>query len=267
LQLTWDAPTECPSELALRSLIERSATSALRSDIRTSVSVRRAAVSGYVADIRFAGAFDAARTMQDDSCHALSEASVWVIARALALDSAPERTRLVAKPVAVEPKRFEVGAAFILDSGALPGITGGLGVELAVDWGRLRFALEPRVFLPRGAAFAAGRASLGLAELRAATCLEAELGPLAVGPCLGVAPGISWGEAKGLSDGHSAVGGWLAVEALMVATFRLDERIGLRVEAGLARPLLAPEFTIGQATLHRTAGLLFRSALGLSLLF
>jgi hypothetical protein len=77
-----------------------------------------------------------------------------------------------------------------------------------------------------------------------------------------------WGVGRGLQARRTPVGVWFALEAGVAADWQFSRRLQLRAQFVLARPLLAPDFTVGEHTsVHSPASVLLRTGLALGLLF
>jgi hypothetical protein len=244
------------------------------------------------------GPLDAERVLEGDSCRALALASVWLIAQALrslgaahgGKDSAPAAgsppvaepaaalAELAARaesppPIAAEVRALELAVGAFWDTGALPSSTLALGVEGGWSFGNWRFALRPRVFIPNRALPADPRlggvsARIFLVEMPLQACYAWSIAAFRLGPCASVTAGVMWGSSDGLPDARTSAGIWLAAEFALAAAWRVSERLGLRAELGLARPLRVPRFVIGPASeLHRSDGWLIRPGIGVGMLF
>jgi hypothetical protein len=231
--VVWRAPAGCPTQADVLAEFSRLADSALQSDdgppLRVNVVVEQRGAR-WLARLDMHGALDAERTLEGDSCQALADASAWLTAQTvrslragdtgetLENGTQPESRSSVAAAVSVpapmeprsdpgglprklEARALELGAAIWWDSGALPGSTVGLGLEVGWWLRGTRFALRPRVFLPRSATlpdrgFSATSATFVLAELPVQACYTWALGELELGPCGSLIVGLMWGASK-----------------------------------------------------------------------
>jgi hypothetical protein len=116
----------------------------------------------------------------------------------------------------------------------------------------------------------AASASFWLAELPLEACYALPLAELRLGPCASMIAGWMHGASDGLPDQstRASAGIWLTLEAAVAAEWRVVPTVSIRAEVGLARPLLVPEFVMGDGTpLHRTEGWLVRPGIALGMFF
>jgi hypothetical protein len=304
--LAWQAPAGCPTQDEVLSALARANLEPAGSPaLRVSAIVERTD-DRWRALLHMSGALEAERTLEGDSCAALAETSVWLVAQTLrslaptradeASVSLPEPENkqpqsVAADPVSASPqlerrstvgdlpltaagaRTLELAVAVWWDSGALPGSTVGLGFEVAFEVSSWRFAMQPRVFIPRrtdlaGAEPTAASASVWLVELPVQACYELALGELKIGPCASGIAGLMGGSSEGVPDARSSLGTWLAVEGAIAAVLPISARLGARAELALARPLRAPRFMVGEETrVHRTDDLVVRAGLSLGVHF
>lgn len=303
----WHAPAGCPTQADVLAEFSRLADSERQSDdspqLKVNVVVEQRGTR-WLAHLDMDGALEAERTLEGDSCQALADASAWLAAQAVrsvragdnreTLGNVPKPESLppiAAKPgpaAGIEPRSdlaglplappearsLELGAAIGWDSGALPGTTVALGLEFGLWLRGSRFALRPRVFMPRSATladrrFSATSATVVLAELPVQACYAWALGNLEVGPCTSVIVGLMWGTSKGPPDARTSVGIWLALEAALAIIWPLTAQLTLRAEVALARPVRVPRFVVGgdESELHLTDGVLVRPGAALGVHF
>jgi hypothetical protein len=309
--MVWHAPAGCPTQADVQAEFLRLTDSELLSDDGPALDVNvvvEQSGARWLAHVDMRGALEAERTLEGDSCQALAETGAWLAAQAVrslgARDNrdAPEDASKAesGSPVAAKPgpvsapagseprsdlgadlggltpsraRSLELGAAVGWDSGALPGPTVALELEFGLWLRGSRFALRPRVFMPRSAMpadsrFSGTSATFILAELPVQACHAWPLGPFEVGPCASAIVGLMWGTSRGLRDARTSVGIWLAVEAALALIWPLSDRVTLRGEVALARPVRVPRFVLGdEIELHRTAGVLVRPGVALGVRF
>jgi hypothetical protein len=294
--LRWEAPAGCPTAAEVEAELAQLLT-ALPADgaaLDVSVTVERSATR-WVAQVRMRGPLDAERSLVGDSCTALAKASTWLVVQALrslrdagetsADLSGPEGSSLALAtaaasqsrpdappPMAAGPRAVELGVGVWWDSGALPSSTLALGVDGALRLGSWRFALRPRIFMPRSLAapevLEGASASFLLVEVPLQACYGWSLGALKLGPCASMIVGWMRGESEGWPAARASAGIWWTLEAAVAAEWRLSPRVILRGELGLARPVRVPRFVIGQETpLHRTESWLVRPGIAVGMLF
>ena len=297
--LRWHAPAGCPSaaevESELNQLMSSASLPATGAALEVSVTVERA--TQWVARVRMSGRLDAERTLEGDSCAALAKASAWLAAqavRSLSADdeskptadpsgpkesspapvpaAAPPSERLVPPPIAAERRAVELLLGLWWDSGALPNSSLALGLEGALRLESWRFALRPRIFLPKKIAapelLQGASASFLLVEVPLQACYGWSLGALKLGPCASMIVGWMRGASDGLRAARTSAGIWLTLEAAIAAEWTVSPRVMLRGELGLARPIRVPRFVIGDETpLHRTNGWLVRPGIAVGMRF
>jgi hypothetical protein len=258
----------------------------------------------WQAHLHMSGALEAERTLEGDSCTALTDASVWLVVQTLRSLGAAEGDEAVARPVEAEPRpaadaapdpapadlpprsrledqpltaagagSFELAIAAWWDSGALPGPTVALGLEVGLNLRSWRFALRPRVFIPRSTALeglgpTAASASVWLVELPVQACYGLPLGGLKIGPCASLIAGLMGGSSEGVPGARTPIGTWLALEGALAAVWPVTARVALRGEVALARPLRAPLFVVDERReVHGTDGVLVRAGLAFGAYF
>jgi hypothetical protein len=305
--LVWRAPAGCPSQSEVLSALAAAVDANLEPDsipaLEVNVVVEQAGVH-WRAHLHMSGALEAARTLEGDSCTALAEASVWLVVQTLrslaasaadeAAASTPKAEHEQAQRVAPEPalaspdvaqratdadqplgaagaRSLELVLAVWLDSGALPGVSVALGLEVGLNLDAWRFALRPRVFIPRstavtGSELASASASFWLGELPVQACYGLTLGELKIGPCASMIVGVMGGSSEGVRDARARTGPWLAMEGAVAAVWPITARMAVRGELALARPLRAPSFLV-DSEVHRTDGVLVRAGLAVGARF
>lgn len=302
--LAWQAPAGCPTQSEVRSALARAVDSGLEPELGPTLHVNVVVEQTDVrwqARLLMSGALEAERTLEGDACSSLAEASVWLVVQTLrslaatradetpasmpelestpplavapdgALASPHSEPRAAARdqpPVAAGARSLELALGVWWDSGALPDSTVALGFELGLGLRSWRFALRPRVFIPRSTApqdfqLAGTSASFWLAELPMQVCYGLGLGELRIGPCASLIAGLMGGSSEGVPEARTAVGTWLALEGAMAAVWAITARVTLRAELALARPLRAPRFVVGANELHRADDVLVRAGLAL----
>jgi hypothetical protein len=300
--LRWRAPAGCPTQVEVESELTQLVTSeslpAGGAALEVSVTVERSATR-WVAQMRMSGRLDAERSLEGDSCAAVAKASAWLAAQALrslsaaderktradlsgyeessparAPAAAPQLEQDAPPPMAAEQRAVELAVGVWWDSGALPSSTLALGLEGALWLGSWRFALRPRIFMPRSLTapelLEGASASFLLVEVPLQACYgwSLSLDALKLGPCASMIVGWMRGASEGLPAARASTGIWLTLEAALAAEWRVSPRVILRGELGLARPMRVPRFVIGRETpLHRTDGWLVRPGIAVGMLF
>jgi hypothetical protein len=264
LVLRWQAPPECPQQRDAERAIARELEGETRTGtLRAEVVLERVDREHWRARLRLHGALEAERDLEGDACSALADTSAWLIADALR--SLPP---LAAKPSdPVLP--WELGLGLRFDSGTLPHAAPGLGLRLARAFGALRVALEPRVLSPNELVLpAAISGSVFSAQLALSGCYVFALAGVALGPCVGVVPGMLWAHTRGFANARSASGPSLAVEAAAAVSFAISARFDVRVELGAARPIWFPRFTLAPiGVVHQPDPVIAHGSAGMVLRF
>jgi hypothetical protein len=303
IALTWQAPDGCPAQADVLSALGSATDAVFQPGTGPGLDVRVVVEQiglHWQAHLHISGALEAERTLEGDSCQALTEASVWLVVQALRSLRAPggddsadkpleaesqpaanatpapapanlePRSRLEDQPlIAAGAGSFELALAAWWDSGALPGPTVALGLEVAFNLRNWRFALRPRVFIPRstaleGPGLTAASASVWLVELPVQACYGLPLGELKIGPCASLIAGLMGASSQEVPGARTPVGTWLALEGALAAVWRVTGRMALRGELALARPVRAPSFVVDdRREVHRTDRVLVRAGLTL----
>jgi hypothetical protein len=171
------------------------------------------------------------------------------------------------------------GASAVVDFGTLPS-TGGAGeITLGVLIDVVRLEVSYADWLAQDAAHSSGGALEGahiqLLDASGRVCFRARpVARLEVDPCLGgafvFAASDGFGPA-GAFEPFQRSGTWGALEADLLASWRLFGPLALRGAFGLRAPLTRPSFTIdspgGEVFLHRPAAGEGRVSLGLEVIF
>lgn len=264
LALRWQAPPECPQQRdAERAIARELDGDAMTGALRADVVLERVDAEHWRALLRLHGALEAERDLEGDACSALADTSAWLIADALrSLPPSAADAPATALP-------WELGLGLRFDSGTLPHPAPGLGVRVARALGALHVALEPRVLLPNALLLpAAISGSVISAELALSGCYAFMLAGVALGPCVGVVPGMLWAHTRGFANARSASGPSLALEAGAAVSFAISARFDVRVELGAARPVWFPRFTLAPlGVVHQPDPVIARGSAGMVLHF
>lgn len=250
VELSYRAPTGCPSEAILIEQVELLLQHPLESKVGvTAVSVAVAGeVDRHQLHLGFSGGEqDLDRVLEDPDCAALIEAAALIIAIALdpeamgEVEPPPERPRpppidgLLAPGIPFEIPYPRLGLSVF---GGLDLGRGALGADLAVAgailWSRLRFELLLLWALPRGVP--GGELSVYAAQGRA--CIDGlGLGALELPVC----PGLELGalEQK-VGEGAPAREWWVAATPSVSLVVLLTGHLAIRLEAQGVVPLTAP---------------------------
>jgi hypothetical protein len=223
------------------------------------------------------------RTVEGESCHAVANAVVLIVALAVNPDAslAPAVAPVEVPPPVVSPPidaaprvpvawapRYGVGAAasVLVDGGSLPKL--GLGGEIALSYrpGALELEAVGQALGARATSVAnrpSEGASFWMLHAGARACYHVLEGRFDLAPCLGV--GAEWVFANGFGsviplDAVARLGvGSVGVKAL----FGLRDRLNLRVMIEGAAPVNRPTYFIdGAGLVYETAPIWVRGALG-----
>jgi hypothetical protein len=241
-----------------------------KSDVVTAVNViidrasngawrARVAMRGpnYVGDREFSG----------DSCSAVSQAAVLVVAMTFDPVGVVERVKL---PAARSPAAsFSLGLKAAGDLGSMPGSTVGIGLVLGVESGRARAEVEGVAWVPRlasdgSAPNAGGQVGLYSGAIHGCFDLVGSIDTgLDVGPCAGAELGASTGQGVGIARPLHPSGLWAAL--LAGVTVRGSASPGFfwwfSAEAGLSirRPVYA---VAGLGPIFQASPVIGRASLG-----
>ncbi|MEM6989204.1 MAG: hypothetical protein AAF721_01865 [Myxococcota bacterium] len=131
-----------------------------------------------------------------------------------------------------------------VELGALPGVTGGPALALAVGLPRLRIELGAMYLAPRRASGADATVNVQLGAATARVCGRLRTRRIEVPLCGGLEAGGMRGDGSGAPDARPAAGLWLAPAVSAGAHGWLTPRLALVARAEVAVPLALPAFEI-----------------------
>jgi len=267
--LEWMAPAECPDASRLRRRIEALSGTPLARWPRGLV-VRAAAARGggaagtWLLSIEF-GAGGGRRVVEGESCAAVVEAAALHIALGLEARGQQRRVAPVIERTAVArgpTVQARLGAAGVVQLGALPGPGAGGAVRIGVDRGRLGAELGLAGLLDTRADLAQrdGAAEIALYWAEPAACFA----PVAaLRACAGVQVGWITGRGVEVDQARREGALWVAPDASLVLALPLTEALALELRALAAFPLVRPRFELKSgALLHQPDRAVGQLALG-----
>ncbi|MFZ6183673.1 hypothetical protein [Nannocystis pusilla] len=148
-----------------------------------------------------------------------------------------------------EPARRRALGGFVRvqggpEYGALPGITGAVGLAAGLLWRRARLEVQGVWLAPRTADRAQGEVRASLAAAAIQGCARLGRGRVEVPVCGGLELGGMRGGARGVPDARTTTGLWLAVVAGAGVAVRLGARWSLTGALQLAGTLVGPDFQV-----------------------
>jgi len=275
IELTWEAPPECPDRSVILELLVRMRGNELATGTEAHVLVTREPTEVWRGDITLRTAQGVAkRTLRGESCQALAEATAVVLSITLqhTPPPPPPPNREKTRPVAPRSRVWAAGVSGLLDTGTLPATGVGVGIggafvprgarlELDMNWLARREEVIPSKPW-EGADF-------GWWRIGVRGCRTYGLGQRVVaGPCLSA--GVEWltGSGFGSQDPTQSTSTTLALGAGIIARLRLGEQAGLRASGEVAAPLRRPVFVIeGTGDVYRSDPAAFRLLVGPELHF
>jgi hypothetical protein len=275
LQLQWEAPGVCPA--AAQVLAEIQAMIGDR-DVqrgrRARVVLAEDGTAGWHAVVELpADPGHPVRTLRGETCRAVADATVVVLAVALGGERAPPKPAPAPKP-RLEPAPADLprgawgaGLAGVVESGTLPKTA--LGLAALGVWNvapSLRLEAELSALAPRstvmpdrpweGAEFWAARVGLR-------ACGAIEFGVLAGGPCAGVGLDRIAGNGFGAQIPMDATANRFVFQAGGVGLLTLGSRWRLRLGLSFVIPARRQPFVIeGAGTVHRPSAVSVQIGVG-----
>jgi hypothetical protein len=301
--LRWTSPPDCARADAVEARIEELAGRQLETveSPNFEVTVERAADNWTLALITETAAGASRRDLSGRSCSEVTDAAAVAMAMAIraalperspepvaspdvtppAVEARPEATPSSAPSRAEHPgakqagagnKRPElggvVGVAALLDTGALPAPTLGVGVGGGLRWGWLRAELQGAAFAPRTADGSGGqRGTFDLLTGAFLGCVERSMVETAVLGCVGVELGRLRGEGHGVSDPQIGTAFWSAARLEVGGGLRVASALRLAARVGVAAPFDRRPFELAGVPIHEPAALSLRAALGVDFLW
>ena len=130
--------------------------------------------------------------------------------------------------------------------GAVPGVTGAVGLALGLLWPRLRLELQGTVLAPRTESRPPGAVQVGLFAGAVHGCGRLGRGALEVPLCVGLELGAMRGEASRLPAGRAAAALWLAAVLAPGVAWHVRERISVWASLQLVLAPVRPTFEQGE---------------------
>lgn len=258
LALDWRAPANCPGEQdvtrEIAALLDGRATE--RAPVRARARARRVSSKHWTTTVHVEKqGVQGRRTLEAESCQALTEAVALVIA--LAIDPGfsndsllPKETEPPPEPnTPTNPLTWSGVASLggIVDTQSLPGVAGGLQAGLGVEYGGLLLGASGRYLFGRATTAAdhpSARATIDLAAAALESCYFLSLSDWRLGPCAALELGRLRAESEGVTDPSAGRTLWLAVDAGVVARWRFRAPWGLSLGLSAIAPLQRPTFEI-----------------------
>jgi hypothetical protein len=252
LELTWDAPAECPDAQAVRARVLGFAGAAQAPrQVKAKGTIRPADDTGLM--LTLGTEFDGVsgeRTLRGVSCDSLTDAAALVLAMIVNPGMAlapPQPEAPSTTPASQEPKDraprpvMRVGAYAGLQTGVIEELSPSYMLSLGVAMGRLSFHLMPGLTPPQDVTLPNSQVGgrLWLATVDALGCWSPNLGRVVLRPCLGWNLTRLHGRGRGVAQVRETSVMWSSAELAVFAGLPLGRH--LLVEVG----------GIGQVPLHR----------------
>jgi hypothetical protein len=268
VDLTWNAPAECPSRDAVVDEVARvlTASKGQRVKVTADVDVSRDGQGRWHAALRVVtGDARGDRTLDAESCPAIASATAVIVAVAVeggmpepALPEAPPPSKSTPPATAAAPQHASqliVGAAGVADGGMFWSLA--LGVEGALGWAyswskwRLRGTATGSFYPPRDSPLSANSEALvasgrfQLFATAARVCGSVAQGAFDLGPCLGLEVDVMTGTANPPARATRDSGIWATALGSLLASWNFSRHfaIFLRVE-GFYTPSPPPRFRV-----------------------
>jgi hypothetical protein len=278
IELSWSAPTECPTEADVSSevgsLLRASATTGLvEAHAMVTRSTREAGWHVELAIRTESGAAD--RSFDAGSCHELGSAVAFIVAMTVDPSRRPLEERadigastdgssgersfvLAASNAGSDGVRIAVAAGGVSDVGTLPkpGLAG--GAAIAALYRRVRFELRANMWGTQhaadpGASTQGGRFDLLTVGGRACYALvSTTLAPAREGAAVSACGGLDvnrmssagYRPASSAAVARSDDRAWISPEMAALTTWALGSVVALRFDAALLLPLSRPTFAV-----------------------
>ncbi len=304
LELSWDAPAQCPEASIVVHRVEQLVRGNLLETPKVVASARiESAPNGglHLALTLRTGGVEETRALEGPSCSALAEATAVVIALAIdpssldapapieAAPAAPDPVPPASTPVApapppklapaadapstqsrARPLRIAVGLGASADVGSLPSVGAGLVGAAGVRFHRFRAGILGNLWSRQSPMFgASGGASFDMIELGAFGAYMIPLGPIAIGPGAAIEATYMRVQGFGIRAPRSSSTLWPSAVAGARLEVPLGRWLGLFSRADALFPIGAPIFTLptsGEAVhLHQPSRVCLRLSLGLEI--
>lgn len=278
LELSWDAPSQCPQQAAVREAIDsnlgREAFDAALSSVLARGTIT-ADADQWRLDIEVSWpAGRVQRTVVSRECAELADAAGLIVAVALDLlrvenagEPLPSLIRPSQAPQANEEERPVLAArrepapnervrsvaidarlGGVLEIGSLALVRGGFAIGLGFVGARWRVDIVGHYLAPRAVRRFATAPDAGVAVQQSGggvrACLLARVGPVELPSCVGVEAGVAAARGIGLDDPQGAVLPWAAVVVGQELTWVSRHRIGVFVGVDAMLHVVRPRFRV-----------------------
>ena len=283
LDLTWEAPPGCATRAEIVERVGR----LLGDGTRARQNVRAHAIvsetsdhKAYRADLELASGGEASshRTVDGESCPAVADAVVTIVALAIDPEAAVSAPRPASArqppsppPAPGRPLRFSIGVAARVDVGSVPAAAFGGQAILGASYRGASAEID-------GSLLASARATLGgsdndegadiaMREIGGRLSYALELGPLELGPRVGLH--ARWLSATGFGAAvtHDGLALFGVFSFGVLAKLHLTKHLALRAAADVGIPLSRPTFDIDAGRVYGVAPESLALTLGAELIF
>lgn len=284
LDLTWNAPAECPSRAWLESAVTRLVTRPPEQTLAVTGNVRENA-GRWTVDLDFQGAATGKRTLSAASCGSLARGTAVLVAltidpQASTTASAdipmteppppvseapppapppppprpeppPARQPETTTRVPSSPSRRELSPIVFLGAGAsralLPGIAPSAVVGAGIVWRALRIDLSAEITSPTSTSLDARPqvgADLSLVGLALRPCAGGGSRWITIHGCLGVRGARVSGEGTGLAEAYKQTGYVMTLEPGALVRIPGNTRVAAELDGAAVVPLTRPDFVL-----------------------
>jgi hypothetical protein len=224
------------------------------------------------------------RVLEERSCTRMAEATALILAWMVDPDAvdapaqaADQKTEPASPPVTPSPRtrhspKLEFGVRGVFDSGTLPALGWGVGVESGVRWSALRVVARGGLWahqvmdVAASAGSATAGASFGLFALGIDTCVVPWRPEIA--GCAGIELDRLEGTGFGVDVPRTDSASWVAFSLGVDGRIVLVGPLGLTIGARLVVPTRRETFGLdGVAVVHRPSVVAGRGAIGLDVVF
>ncbi|AKV02621.1 hypothetical protein AKJ09_09284 [Labilithrix luteola] len=284
LDLTWNAPSECPSRTWLESAVTRLVTRPPEQTLAVTGNVRESA-GRWTVELEFQGAATGKRTLSAANCGSLSRGAAVLVALTIDPQAAtvapadlptteppppvtdgppppppppaprpepPQARELESStPARTEPSRRELAALVFLGASAgralLPGIAPSAVVGAGLVWRALRVDLSAEITSSTSTSLDSRPqvgADLSLVSLALRPCVGKNTGWLAIHGCVGVRGVRISGEGTGLAEAYQQTAYLVTFEPGALVRIPSSTRLAVELDGAAVLPLTRPEFVL-----------------------
>lgn len=283
LDLTWNAPAECPSRAWLESAVTRLVTRPPEQTLSVIGNVRENA-GRWTVDLEFQGAATGKRTLSAANCGSLARGAAVLVALTIdpqasttapadiplteptppappappptpppptPAEPTPPREPDTAAPIRSGRSQRELSPLVFLGAGAsralLPGIAPSAVVSVGLAWRALRVDLSGEITSSTSTSLDSRPqvgADLSLVGLALRPCAGTGSRWITVHACLGVRGARVSGEGTGLAEAYKQTGYVMTIEPGALVRIPGNTRVAMELDGAAVVPLTRPDFVL-----------------------